>query len=294
MNHSILTLVSLFAIPAALGACSAGGESNQTSRNTLDTVSETALDSPSESRCAETPTSVKCSKNSTRIDGREVHWQIPVGTPPAGGWPTVLIFQGSLFTAELTWQAEKGLPFGAYYQTLVVKRLLDHGFAVIAPEAHGEGTTFWDTNNPLFALNWKASGDHRLMLAIFDAIDSGKFGQLRGTRMYATGISSGGYMTSRMGVAYPERFAALGVQSGSYATCAGPVCSVPALSSDHPPTLLLHGSADLTVPLYTARRYEAALKSAGIDNDFIVRSGAGHEWIAEAPDAVLRWFQSHP
>jgi hypothetical protein len=62
-----------------------------------------------------------------------VHWQVPLGDPPASGWPVVLMFQGSLFSAELTWIATDDLPFGAFHQTRVVKALLDHGFAVITP-----------------------------------------------------------------------------------------------------------------------------------------------------------------
>ncbi|WP_394845035.1 alpha/beta hydrolase [Pendulispora brunnea] len=285
MTHrSLAAHLSLFVLPCLVAGCSAGSDApNDTSQTALV-----------ESRCTETSTSVSCPKNTAKINLRDVHWQIPVGTAPAGGWPTVLMFQGSLFSAELTWQASKSLPFGAYYQTKLVKELLDHGFAVIAPEAHGEGLTFWDTNNPLWANNWEASGDHKLMLAIFEAIGAGKFGPLRGTHLYATGISSGGYMTSRMGIAYPSRFAALGVESGSYATCAGPICSIPRLSPSHPPALLLHGDKDGTVPLSTAKRYQERLNEAGIENKLIVHAGAGHEWIPEAPDAVVSWFLSHP
>ncbi|WP_394834259.1 prolyl oligopeptidase family serine peptidase [Pendulispora rubella] len=289
MNHpSFATPLTSILLTVLLGACAVEGADPTVG------LSESANTAALSSRCTESAVEVRCPHNTDTINLRDVHWQVPLGTAPAGGWPTVVMFQGSLFSASLTWQASKGLPFGAYYQTQVVKRLLDHGFAVLAPEARGEGLTFWDTNNPLFANAWTASGDHRLMLAIFDAIDAGKFGPLRGTRMYATGISSGGYMTSRMGIAYPGRFAALGVQSGSYATCAGPLCVIPTLDPSHPPTLLLHGSSDGTVPLSTAERYRDRLNAAGIENRLIVHPGDGHEWISEAPDAVLAWFTGHP
>jgi len=245
------------------------------------------------SRCSELDGTVSCPRETSLFALRDVHWQMPLGDPPPSGWPVALMFQGSLFSGELSWWAADWMPFGAYHQTLVIKRLLDAGYAVITPEAQLNGGTFWDSNTPWYANAWESSPDHRLMLALLAAIDSGAFGPLDAQRMYATGISSGGYMTSRVGIAYPGRFRALAIQSASYMTCLGPICDIPALDSAHPPTLLLHGRADLTVPIATAEAYDAALVTAGVARAMIVDAAAGHEWIAAAPDAVREWFDAH-
>jgi len=222
---------------------------------------------------------------------REIHWQVPVGEPPADGWPAVLMFQGTAVSAALTWSASPLYPFGGYYQTQVVQRLLDAGFAVLTPETHLQGLTFWDTNNPL--VEYLASGDHALILAILDEMELGTFGDIDTDALFATGISSGGYMTSRMAVSYPGRFRALAIQSGSYATCAGPLCVGPPRPADHPPTLFLHGTLDLIVPAGTMYPYEAMLADMGVPTKLVLDTTEGHAWIPAAPAEVLDWFTAY-
>lgn len=249
-----------------------------------------------ESLCEETATTISCPKVTIELGPwqRDVHYQVPLGEPPAGGWPVVLMFQGSFFSAEITWVATDDLPFGAYYQTRTVKRLLDGGFAVITPEAKLDGGTFWDTNVPPYSLNWESSEDHLLMLEIFAAIEDGTFGPLDPARLFATGISSGGYMTSRMAVSYPGKFRALAIAAGSYATCSGPLCVVPDLDGSHPPTLFLHGEIDVTVPLATAEAYYEELVASQVDARLVTEPTGGHAWIPASPDEVFMWFAGHP
>jgi len=96
------------------------------------------------------------------------------------------------------------------------------------------------------------------------------------------------------GNTYPGRFRALAIESGSYATCLGPLCTIPAtLPADHPPTLFLHGDMDSIVPIATARTYHDELVAQGIDTKFDEDSTAGHQWLSVAPDEVTKWFQSH-
>jgi poly(3-hydroxybutyrate) depolymerase len=133
------------------------------------------------------------------------------------------------------------------------------------------------------------------MVAIFQAIHDGVFGPIDSGRMYATGLSSGGYMTSRMAVSYPGVFKSLAIMAGSYATCAGLICSVPeTLPADHPPTLFLHGQNDLAVPLSTMEPYEEKLRTMGIATRKVINDACGHQWIPEAPEEVFRWFETHP
>jgi hypothetical protein len=240
---------------------------------------------------------IACSHQTLSVDGRRVGYQTPLGAPPPGGWPVVFFFQGSFFPAELAWSAAPNSAleiFGAVAQTTTVKLLLDGGYAVIAPTAALDGFWAWDTNLPPWDLLWTLAPDHHLMLDLFAALRAGTFGPISTTRWYATGVSSGGYMTSRVGVAYPGRFRALAIAAGSYATCGGPVCVVPHLDGDHPPTLFLHGGLDPVVPAWTMYLYQAELAYLGVDNEAIVNPTFLHGWIPQAPPAVLAWFNRHP
>ena len=253
------------------------------------------------SRCKLDGGRIHCSHHSdtlwtglTGVTPRIVHWQVPVGEAPAEGWPVVLLFQGSLFSADTFWDADDDDAFGGFEQALLTKALLDQGFAVVAPEARLAGSGAWETNIPPMANNWSSSGDDAYMRDIFAGINSGEFGRCDGARLYAAGISSGGTMTSRMDLAYRSRFRALAIQSGSWATCAGFACDVPTPQDpDHLPTLFLHGGEDTVVPIETMLDYYEALLAAGVEAELIVDDGAGHEWIAEAPEAIPAWFAEH-
>ncbi len=253
------------------------------------------------SRCTETTAQVKCDERELVLDmgqnggKRTIHYNVPLGSAPAAGWPVVIMFQGAYYSAAHTFTGNQGDPWGGYYQTLVVKRLLDGGYAVLAPEANQNGAGYWDTNIAPYTSDWQSAPDNAYMLAIFQAITGGKFGPLDDKEMYAAGLSSGGYMTSRMAVSYAGRFRALAIESASYATCLASQCSVPdPLPSDHPPTLFLHGGADQIVPISTMKLYKAQLDKQGIETKAVIDDNADHGWIAAAPDEVPAWFVAHP
>lgn len=245
------------------------------------------------SRCDVSEASVRCDVRTTMLsDGtaeRAVYWQAPVGSAPPTGFPVALIFQGSLFGPSLTWgEITPAAPFGGFHQGLLQAELLDSGFVVIAPEA--AGGVAWSTN----VADYEASADKVLVLALLEAIAGGQFGPADMGRLYATGISSGGYMTSRMAVSHAGVFAALAIQSGSYATCLGPICNLPAeLPADHPPTLFLHGEQDAIVPIGTVRAYYDALRVQGVETELVADPVAGHAWLAVAPARITEWFEMH-
>ncbi|UMZ15334.1 plasmid partitioning protein [Pseudomonas sp. MPFS] len=250
-----------------------------------------------QSRCTDTPERVRCTHQTAWIDSseivkRRVTYQLPLGTPPPNGWPVVLIYQGSFFPLK-DFNYHRLMPAGGYYEGKLVQTLLDHGYAVVAPMA--PVGLFWETNLPGLGSNYERSSDYRFLGNVFAAIAAGQFGPLDPRRRYATGISSGGYNTSRMAVSFPGQFRALAIQSGSYATCSGLVCVVPdILPADHPATLFLHGSADLIVPLRTMDLYYARLQAQGIEtNRFIERKG-GHAWFSSSPRRIRAWFDAHP
>lgn len=226
---------------------------------------------------------------------RVVHVGVPRGAAPPAGWPTVFLFQGSLFSAQRTWSAVPADPFGALWQTSTVQALLDAGFAVVTPEVRLFGASYWDTNLPQWSVMWSNAPDHHLMLALFDGLSTGALGPLDGARLYAGGISSGGYMTSRMALSYPGRFKALAVHSASWATCGGPVCVVPdALPSDHPPTVFLHGALDAVVPIATMRAYEAKLRAQGVEVRVVTAPDKAHEWLELGVTELPAFFRAHP
>ena len=253
------------------------------------------------SRCLETAQSMHCthhtlyfSPGGLGLGDRGVHWQVPVGTAPAAGWPVALMFQGSFFSGDTFWDVAPGMPFGGWSQGHVLRALLEAGFAVITPKTRIDGSTYWDTNVVPFSSDWPSSDDHHLMVKLFDGIASGKFGPLDPKRLYATGISSGGYMTSRMAASYPGKFTALAIASGSWATCGGSLCTVPTpLPSDHPPTLFMHGEKDSTVPISTMRTYRDGLEAQHTQTRVVTDPNAEHAWLDTAPADVTGWFTSH-
>ncbi len=246
-----------------------------------------------EGRCATTTTMITCTSRALEMAGRTVTYEVPVGQPPAAGWPTVIYFQGSFVAGSRAFAAARSDPFGQYELTRTVEALLDRGYAVVAPNARDDGSSYWLTNIPPYATAWTGSEDDLLVRQMFTAIGTGVLGPLDAQRLAAMGISSGGFMTSRMAVSYPGRFRALAIHSGSYATC-GIVCSVPDLPADHPPTVFLHGSADSTVRTSVMTPYRDKLSASGHVVDTVIRDGAGHEWIPDGATVIPAWFDGHP
>jgi len=256
-------------------------------------------DGEAASRCTATATQVSCTyqQETVQIPGgsRTVYWQVPLGKPSGAGWPAVLVYQGSFFEASTFFFGAVSDAFGQYYGALMVKNLLDAGFAVIAPDAAVNGSTYWETNIPPYATDWSTAPDNALIDALITQIESGALGKLDGARLYATGPSSGGYMTSRMAVSYQGKFRALAIESASYATCGGPACTIPTpLPSDHPPTLFLHGGMDPLVPVSTMEAYNSDLVAEGKQTKVVIDPNATHQWIAAAPTEVPAWFEAHP
>jgi len=70
------------------------------------------------------------------------------------------------------------------------------------------------------------------------------------------------------------------------------------VSSDDPPTLLVHGDADALVDLNNSQLIHEAFVSSGVETGLVVIKGAGHgfrtdEERAQASDALVGWFQEH-
>ncbi len=91
-----------------------------------------------------------------------------------------------------------------------------------------------------------------------------------------------------------NRFAALDFEDALSASVS-PILHV---SSDDPPTLLVHGDADALVDVNNSQLIRSALTSKGVETDLVVIEGAGHgfrtpEQRTRASDALVGWFEKH-
>ena len=68
------------------------------------------------------------------------------------------------------------------------------------------------------------------------------------------------------------------------------------MSSDDPPTLIIHGDADQLVPIQQAELILDKLKAAGVETKLVVKKGAGHGWgdlgQTDIP-MIADWFDAH-
>ncbi len=232
---------------------------------------------------------ISCPSASLDIKGnlltRTVKYSVPPGTPPQNGWPTVIIYQGSFFAVDFA--RNQGMPFGGFNEIRLIQSLLDHGFAVIAPPAIS--SLAWMTN--LIGVTYEKSEDDIFIQNLLASMTSGSFGPVDMNKLFATGISSGGYNTSRMALSFPGVFKALAIESASWATCGGPLCDLPEqLPAGHPPTLFLHGQADMIVPISTMLPYRNLLRKSGVKTALAVDAFAGHQWLDQAPESITKWF----
>jgi acetyl esterase/lipase len=67
------------------------------------------------------------------------------------------------------------------------------------------------------------------------------------------------------------------------------------VSSDDPPTLILHGDADKLVPIQQAEAIVEKLKKANVEAKLVPKPGAGHGWPDMAKDVTLfaDWYDEH-
>lgn len=242
------------------------------------------------SLCNETADKIECPYQKTIIANREILFSIPLKSVKSKNTiPVVLFFQGSGTPVEFT--RSKTDRFQTYYELKTIETLLNNGFAVIAPRAPLNYA--WDTNFFPWSLNYKGTADYAVMVEILNKISEGSFGPLDTNRIYAAGLSSGGYQSSRMAITFPEKIRAVAIQSASYATCAGVMCLIGPIPDNHPPTLFLHGRRDMIVPLFTMEIYAQALQRKNIPVSIWIDDELGHAWSPEAPEQILNWFETN-
>jgi len=67
------------------------------------------------------------------------------------------------------------------------------------------------------------------------------------------------------------------------------------VSADDPPTLVIHGDADVLVPIQQAEAIVAKLKEVGVRAELITRPGRGHDFngVEKDIDDMTNWFDEH-
>lgn len=67
------------------------------------------------------------------------------------------------------------------------------------------------------------------------------------------------------------------------------------ITPDDPPVFIIHGDADLVVPLQQSISFIAKLKESGVPNNFIIKKGAGHNPNDMIPEVnqFLDWFDKY-
>lgn len=290
-------------------------------------------------RCSEAEDgSMKCSyleKNVTyqcngRSASRKVRWQIPDGTPPKGGWPVVFYYESTSsatinpFADSAPLSTDPEAPINSYrgYTLRLFQEFLDDPensgirYAVIAaqPPKGLMDKRYWNTNN---VFPYSISCDNQFLPKLFADVKNGIYGDashFNMKRRYATGFSSGGYNVSRMAVTFnksrrwwqscdkwcnKDSWRALGIISASYASCAGPLCTVPSLPKNHPPTKFWHSPTDIIVPYYTAEWYYYRLQANHTPVEFVthnIKKQSGHYFDKSiyGQTGVKEWFDKNP
>lgn len=67
------------------------------------------------------------------------------------------------------------------------------------------------------------------------------------------------------------------------------------VSADDPPALIIHGDADLLVPIQQAEIFKTKMQDVGATAEIIVRPGAAHSWETLGDDwsLIADWFDKH-
>lgn len=223
----------------------------------------------------------------TPLSMRLVKYQLPQGEAPEEGWPAVIWFQGSFFPVKFSRSANALVDFfGGMHEIEMIQTLLDNGYAVIAPMAMA-GLAYFNV------FPYKLTPDYTMMKNLLSAIEAERFGPISSDRLYAGGISSGGYMASEMALSHGDQFKSIIVHSASYARCMGPFCSIPSqLPANHSPTLLISGEWDFLVPFRTVNKYYNRLLSNEIVAEIVELPETSHKYRENLAGDVLNWVEA--
>ena len=249
-------------------------------RKTISLAAIAALFSLAGSAVAQDPApdSVQKTKSFERTITKTVSAQyllfLPTGYDAGSSkkWPLVLFLHGAGERGTNVWKvAVHGPP-------KIVKDKPDFPFIVVSPQCPA-------------GQRW--SND--VLLALLD--DVTKEYKVDPSRIYLTGLSMGGYGTWSLGLAYPEKFAAIvpicggGERIGVQVAGREKAAALKSL-----PVWAFHGAKDPTVPLAESERMVDALKKAGCKEvELTVYPEAQHDSWTESYNnpKLYEWFLAH-
>jgi predicted peptidase len=194
------------------------------------------------------------------------------GTPKSKRWPLIFFLHGAGERGtNLTWVTKHGPP-------KLVRDQPDFPFILVSPQCPAGQR--WDSD---------------VLLGLLD--DVLQRYRVDRRRVYLTGLSMGGYGAWNLGLAYPERFAALAPICGGgdpLALLLAEPRRVSALKSL--PVWVFHGAKDPVVLLSESQRMVDALRQFGArEVEFTVYPEAGHDSWTEtyASPRLYEWFLRH-
>lgn len=199
---------------------------------------------------AQTQTVHHFERSVTRTLGYKYLLALPNGYDPKAQkrWPLLLFLHGSGERGDDAWSAARhGPPKLLRGESLSPReresaKILAEKFIVVSPQC--PKNQWWNTET---------------LLALLDEIE--REHRVDRRRVYLTGLSMGGYGAWALGLAHPERFAAL------VPVCGGGEFATSFMSNTHKradfrrlPVWAFHGAKDPTVPLVESERMIAMLK----------------------------------
>ena len=172
-------------------------------------------------------------KGSFEFDGLKRSYQtyIPKGLPP--GAPLVLVMHGS---GESAAEIRIGTGYG-------FERLADtHGFTVVYPNA---ASFDWNDCSTIgdFRVNGRDVDDTGFLVALADKLTQEL--HIDKSRVFATGVSSGGFMSLRLAIEVPSRFRAIAAVSANVHSPENFKCAPVGRSTS---VMLMNGTKDPLVP----------------------------------------------
>lgn len=206
--------------------------------------------------------------------------------------PVLIYFHSTDFPVSLN--RPKASPFGLYHEKRLIEKLVtEKNFIVIAPDAlYNYGSFAWQTNLAPYFFNFETSEDYYLVDYLFKNLQE-FHPDIHTRKIFVGGLSSGGYMASRISI-LPElakHVRGTFVHSASYASCISYYCDIPMdIPSFHPPTLLIASRFDPLVPEGTIEVYFERLKEAGIATRLVSRPGAWHGMYDSDIQLIIDWL----
>jgi predicted esterase len=227
--------------------------------------------------------------NEEYLNNRQFLWQTPTTPPPINGYPVLFLLHGATQYAE-TWfyHGQGGLKGSLTWgkrQTAFTHQALKQGYMVIAPDSQRHlpfGPKAWNSNIPTLEEN----SDLQFIKNIIHWTQNHTI-PINNNHICCIGFSSGGYMTSRIGLTLGSYFKALAIHSGAHADTLHPS---PQDTSIHPPTLIIHGMKDQMVPAKFGISLYHELKQNNISTHLLLNPWGRHIWQPFFNNTILDWF----